>query len=200
MSPTGVVQRALLRNQVDGTLIVLGSQRFDFIRLSPKPSPQELSRFSAEAGEALSNLTDALSINGHRLALIQEGLLEEMPEQEMNGIALRLGAQPALYEGQSPFEWDWRQAYHVDRDINGQSEMSNTIATIKRCSGTIRSSNLVSSDERPFDCIRVDFDINTLPTNDEQRFVSKQVRRFFEEAPGWHEELAAAIQALLARK
>jgi hypothetical protein len=98
-----------------------------------------------------------------------------------------------MYSKNLPFEWDWRAASIIERSIGELKEKTNTIATIKRISGTIPKQDGQKTTRIPIDRIRVDFDINTAPMNVTARFNESHIINFYEQSGVWHEDFSAEI-------
>jgi len=168
--------------------------------LSQHPTDQEgsnlgdFSAFCQEAGTKLAAILSGLRKRAHRLAAVQEGLLPEMSPTEMEAVARRLLYLPPVFSQTPPFEWDWRAASKIDRQIRELTEQTNTLATIKRQYGNITS----NKDEEnrapiPFDRVRVDLDINTTQDEVVDRFEEDHVQEFFTISPRWHADFSAEI-------
>ena len=197
MTPTGIVQRLMLRDQEHQTILLLQTRRFDFATLGSNDLGDNVPAFCQAAAESFVHLLDHYNMRAHRIALVQEGLLGEMQPGEFATIAKRLLTMPTSLDQDSLFEWDWRQAHRIQRNFNGKDETSNTIVTIKRCQGKVRPGGVLSADETEFDRLRVDLDVNTSPVNDDPRFDSEDISAFFAEVPGWHKELEQLAELLL---
>ena len=177
--------------------------RFNLSRHPIDPEGYNLGDFSSFCQEAGTKLTAILSVfrkRSHRLAVVQEGLLPEMPVSESENVAKRLFHIPLTFIKTPPFEWDWRLASKIERQIVNLTEQTNTIATIKRQYGDIRQmGNIMSNGEEddsipsPFDRIRVDFDINTSQDNIIDRFEENHVREFFNISSKWHTDFSTEI-------
>jgi hypothetical protein len=127
------------------------------------------------------------NVRSNRLALVQEGLLGPMSDDALVGAARRLLRLPPPFTEHEPFEWDWRCASTVNQRIGGDIEPTNTIATVKRVTGTRQGSNDV------FDRIRVDIDVNTPPSRAELRFDQASVQGFYNDAGRWHADVWSGI-------
>jgi hypothetical protein len=196
LSPSGQKSRLGFRTLDGASQIILSSMRFDFASLATTADGSNLGEFSDFCKQAKIFLTTALKFfqrKAHRLAAVQEGLLQIMSSQEMHDIAQRLLRFPDIYEKFTPFEWDWRVVSIVEREFSGIKEPTNTITAVKR----IPSYAIQFGGEQPTqtseDRIRIDFDINTLPINTIARFDEQQIHDFFDQAPTWHGELSSEV-------
>ena len=195
----GVVPRiALVR--VDGSLsVALGSTRFDVVQkplLNEKWSHDDFTAFLDLSADALTHVLQHLGLTGHRLAAVQEGMLG-LDDEKLNELANRLLSLPAPFAKAPPFEWDWRYASRIQRQFAGSEEPTNTIVTVRRLAGTITRTGNGIATASDFDDLRVDLDVNTVPTRTDARFTPEAVEGFCEQAKGWHADLSADVQDLL---
>lgn len=122
--------------------------------------------------------------HAYRLALVKEGFLEMAP-QVRDELPRRIFRIPEPFAATPPFEWDWRLASQIDRDFAGARERVNTVATLKRASGSfVRLGGMEA-----FDKVRLDIDISTAHNREQQRFDPGQVETFFRSCLGWQNEL-----------
>ncbi len=194
------VQRVGFMAPKEGYLFVLGGKRFDFSLRAKihRESEEDFSSFCKEASNKLSIILKYFGRKGHRLALVREGLIEEMENKTMDFVASSLLSLPPTFSGQPPFEWDWRAVSLIERYFSKLKEPTNTIITIRRISGKLEE--IKAGEELDFDRIRVDFDINTSPNNKKERFGDKQVASFFESAEKWHSDLESELTSFLESK
>ena len=192
---SGNIPRILLRDNVRAWQIFFGSKRFDMTRLPSGPDKGKFEKFAAfckHAGAILSTCLGYFQRNAHRLAAIQEGLLPEMPESQMDDIARRILNMPPTFARRVPFEWDWRCASVNERIFARTRERTNTIAKIQRVTGTITRKDSEGRSEE-FDRIRLDLDINTIPTETAARFSGQHIKGFFNKAGSWHKDLGEEV-------
>lgn len=179
-----------------GCQFTLLGKRFDFARVATVPDGSNIGDFAMFCQEAIPKLTTALNYfqrRAHRLAAVQEGFLPDMAKTEMDNVAERLFSFPPVYAANRPFEWDWRMASLVERSFGGLKELTNTLTTIKRFAGVILKRDGEQMTELSIDRIRVDFDINTLPTNIIARFDDFHLADFFKQSISWHDKLSTKI-------
>lgn len=197
-TPTGATARIAFRSPTGDRQLILRGNRFDFSYTSEEvdgPDIGDFASFSRDAGVKFAVLLDHFERKAHRLAVVQEGFLRRMSQDDVEAIASRLLRVPPLYARHPPFEWNWRCAALVDREFGGLTEATNTIATVLRQPGievSIRQQTMV--DEQHFSLVRVDLDINTSPRNATPRFEADEARAFFEEAIPWQESFAEEIR------
>jgi hypothetical protein len=195
-SSSGLVSRIGFAAEDGSVVLLLWGNRFDFARLSAVPEGSDLGDFGGFCEEAAVKLTTVLAHfqrQAHRLAAVQEGYLKDMPPDQINEIAGRVLNLPQVYRAHAPVEWDWRAVAHMERPINGLTEPTNTITTIKRAVGRFLRLDAHTPMQVDLDRIRLDFDINTLPTNLTARFNTEHVRSFFGQAGRWHADLSAEV-------
>jgi len=174
--------------------IVLGS-RFQITRTAANPfSGANLGPFD-EFLQTVGQYSDAVERKvfdkvPHRLATVQEGFLREMNVEEMSGIAERLMKLTRTYEGYDLTEWDWAgrgaNAERVRRTEGTDEYGCYDQEGLRVCPSKAGE----TSTTLPLNRIRVDIDINTLPSNTEERFTGDRIRAFFEESVVWHRQLS----------
>lgn len=200
VSATGVIPRIAFATP-DGTLqLILLGNRFDYSKLSATPEGSDLGGFSEFCEDAIAKLTTALDHfqrKAHRLAAVQEGYLQDISSAEVNKILGRVLNMPPVYRQYTPSEWDWRAVAHIEREIGGVSEPTNTITTIKRTAERYLRMEASAPTQLDLDRIRVDFDVNTLPINMSARFDTDHVRSFFEQATRWHADLSSEVLSFI---
>lgn len=174
-------------------LLQITSEAVDVQWLPPydKSIEYTFAQFCERAGRQLAGALDYLGLKAHRVATVQEGLLEELPESTMYAVARKLLARPAPFDVAEPFEWDWRAAVHVERDFGPvRSENTNTIAIARRHGAQLPSG-------APIDRIFVSTDINTSPSRKDGRFGGEELLAFCSTSPQWHEDLSQGLLSLI---
>jgi hypothetical protein len=200
VSPTGPTPRLGFRTSDNRLRLNLLRKRFDFTLNAKDVEGEDLGKFSEFCEQAKDILARALRFfqrKAHRLAAVQEGFLRQMTSDEMDGIALRIFNFPNLYKVTPPFEWDWRSASVVEREFSGIKEPTNTITTIKRVQFQAVEVGMDTFSQEPSERIRIDFDINTIPSNMIARFGEQEISSFFNQAPLWHDELNSQISSFV---
>ena len=129
----------------------------------------------------------------NRIALVTNFILEEMTEEALSRVYLKLFNPPKFYKKIRPFEWDWRTASRDGINLSGLNETLNIIVTISRASGEFQ----VRDEVTPFDRVRVGFDINTIPDNKEHRFNTQSVVNFYNQVLGLHNSLSAEVMEFI---
>ena len=185
--------------------LLLLSNRFDISHHPTMVDGSNLGEFSDFCQSAIAKLKVPLKYfkkTGHRLSAVQEGLLSELPKRKMNEIAMRLLKLPGTYSKSLPFEWDWRTVSLVERSFGGLKEPTNTITTIKRWPGTLAVPSNEGGQKKiqRLDRIRVEFDINTEPSNVVARFDEPQITDFFKQSASWHKKLSSEIFSFILQE
>jgi len=197
ITQTGTMPRIAFNSADERVLLALTSTRFDYAVQSLSPDGDDLGSFAAFCKEAEERLTTALShfrLRGHRLATVQEGYLDATSLEQIEHVMSRLLNRPPLYQESVPSEWNWRANTMVRRKISTQNEDTNLITSIYRVRGNaVRVANGAAVEQVEIDRVRMDIDINTVPTNNAQRFGKPHVRGFFSHSPKWHDEVATDV-------
>lgn len=202
-SLTGAIPRIAFATPSGERQLLLLGKRFDFTRLLGAGEEEdwgEFSMFCQEAGEKLVAVLNFFKRKAHRIATVQEGLLHELPKDELGKITERLFKLPPIFVRNTPFEWDWRSAAVITRSFGNVTEPTNTIATVKRWSGKIIKKDEGEVIQPQLDRIRTDFDINTVADDVKARFDENHIRDFFKEAGSWHDQLSSELFAFISGK
>lgn len=150
-----------------------------------------LESFAKTASRFISTVLEAHGLRAHRLALVQEGLLETMSDAALRSTSERFMVLPPLMQVSAPFEWDWRAASKVERSFLTHNEPMNTVVSVKRVRG------IMQGVPEPIDRIRVDIDTNTDPERIADRFASADATEFFTRAPSWHDGLGVELLSMI---
>ena len=187
------VSRIAFSNSNMSLRLVISSQRIDFSAHPTVDDGSNMGTFGEFCDLAATKLRAVLSYldrRAHRVAAVQEGLVGNLDTKDLEDIGARALNLPAVLSAHSPFEWDWRTAVRVERTFADLTEITNTIVSMKRATGTITKHREDISD---FDGLRVDLDINTSPDNNSDRFTGDHAAQFFASAIEWHESLAHGV-------
>ncbi len=199
-SITGAVPRIAFATPSGERQLLLLGKRFDYTRLLVAEEMEEWGDFSIfcqQAGEKLITALNFFQRKAHRLAAVQEGLLHDLPKEELEKITQRLFKLPPVFAQNIPFEWDWKSAAIITRSFGNVTEPTNTIATVKRWTGKIIKKDDGEVIQSHLDRVRVDFDINTVADNVKARFEESHIRDFFKEAGSWHGRLSSELFAFI---
>jgi len=112
----------------------------------------------------------------NRLSLISGYMLEEMGDVELNEKYFKLFSPPKFYVDNPPFEWNWRSASKYTAEFLGEDEYLNVITAINRAKGQLGKKGQII----PIDRIHLQYDINTVPENQDFRFEMPNIRAFLE--------------------
>jgi hypothetical protein len=110
--------------------LMLFHNRFNLTRHPTEPYGNNLGDFASfchEAGSTLFSILSGFRKRAYRLAAVQEGLLHEMKPEEMEEVAQRLFRLPHTFAQTPTFEWDWRAASRIERqilDLNAWCELT----------------------------------------------------------------------------
>lgn len=197
--PAGSPPRFVLAStRLDWQLAILGHS-FDLSRLPTDLTGSnigELSEFAAIAAEILWECSRVFGRTGHRMALVQSGMLAEMSDKQLDAVARRLLHLPASFETHPVFEWDWRIARRGTMHLGDREDSTHVLATVKRASGLLHVAPKPGSADRadiPFDRINVELDVNTSTADTRGRFGEKEVKQFFSAALDEHTHLAKEL-------
>lgn len=170
----------------------IGSTRID-IEQNPTnlkgTNLKEAVEFGQEATDIIGRILDTFPKKSNRLAFVSSFMLKEMTQEELNSYYERLFNSPDLYKQNQPFEWNWRTASRLTKQINNKEETFNFITSINRVTGEINNPELISE----FDRVEISFDINSVPMNNEHRFGMADIGDFLHSSPKWHDELLGSV-------
>ena len=153
----------------------------------------DLGEFCSDVNLLFDRIISKFEKKANRIALVTNFILEEMTEEALSRVYLKLFNPPKFYEKIRPFEWDWRTASRDGINLSGLNETLNIIVTISRASGEFQ----VRDEVTPFDRVRVGFDINTIPDNTEHRFNTQSVVNFYNQVLGLHNSLSAEVMEFI---
>jgi hypothetical protein len=148
-----------------------------------------LGEFCSDVSILFDKITSKFEKKANRIALVTNCILEEMTEETLSRVYLKLFNPPKFYEKIPPFEWDWRTASRDGINLTELNEILNIIVTISRASGEFQ----VRDEVTPFDRVRLGFDINTVPDNKEHRFNAQNIMSFYNQVLKLHNSLSAEV-------
>jgi hypothetical protein len=200
VGPGGLATRMAFETENDHTILLLQGARFDFIRQYPPDSLPDNTDFEAFCAEAQAKLQVAVSqfqLRPHRLTTVREMTFTDSDQVLRERVRQRLMIFPPPYEAAEVNEWDWRANSTIKRRIGTRAEETNNLTSVRY--GPIRHIRigLGSIEQEDLRELQVTFDINTSQANVRPRFTQPQLRTFFGEAPGWHEEIEAGVLAFV---
>jgi hypothetical protein len=180
--------RFQLTSQNNEWIIRIGSMRIDFER-NPTDlkggNLGELVDFCNEAKVAFERILNKYPRKANRVALVTRFLLEELPDARLQTIYSKLFNSPKLYTDNKPFEWNWRSVSKLQKNIDHLTEDFNFITQINRMTAEFRNEKAVNTIDR----IELNFDINSLPLNVENRYGTAEINQFFDNVCVWNTEL-----------
>lgn len=194
--PQGALQRPAFFSATGGFQLMLFAESFEiqFVTTDPRGSNMPLlADATRSAGTMLATLLRHFDRTAYRLALVQEGWLPAMNDEQADVIAGRLLKVPATFQGHSLSEWDWRVASRLSRPFGAGDQPMNTVIGVKRHLGTIAG----GGESLPFDRVHVMLDVNTVLGEVLPRFTPELLTAFYELAPSWHEELFNELALLI---
>ncbi|MBS2020452.1 MAG: hypothetical protein JST00_46775 [Deltaproteobacteria bacterium] len=194
----GTRQRFLLHQPEEGWQLALLSESFDLVR-QPTTETQgsnmgQLEGFAKDAARILGLAVEHYGRHGHRVALVQEGLLPETDNTSMEAMRKKLLRAPE--DDVPPFEWDWRVGHVRSISVAGTNENINAFTHVRRAEISVGT----QEDQRDFDAIFVQHDVNTVPKNTRARFGADGVADFFKHAVEHHSRLMASLSQLVGVK
>jgi hypothetical protein len=141
--------------------------------------------FSAEVSDTLVKILNKLNQKANRLGLSSNFILKEMAPQQLDSIFEKIFSPTQTYKDYKPFEWNYRAASRLSKPINQKDELVNFITSANRFSGQMNTSQSIVDLDR----IAMNIDINTLPTNKQDRFAEADIRDYFDNVYQWHNNL-----------
>jgi hypothetical protein len=116
-----------------------------------------------------------------------------MEDKQLNAIHNKLFNLPKEFMENNVVEWNNRQVYRINRDINGKNELLNVILNINR----IQVIHHFEHNPEPYDGIEIGFDINTFQGNSSQRFSVDDVPYFLGEANAIKNSMEESLQEII---
>ncbi len=135
-------------------------------------------QFQEESSEFISSLITKLSIQGTRMYFNMKGILPEKTNEELMKIYNKLFNPLPFFKEHHLSEWSFRNLSHDEIELKSKMEKINVILVLSRIKFHFRNTN----DNKPQDRVQIGIDINTLQTEQKQRFGIKEYNLFFIEA------------------
>lgn len=162
--PTG--KRLSLDESDTGYHIDFGSQRVDIEQRAKDFEAENVVPF----GEFIKTATDfGRRIMSHfellatRLAIVRNNLVLDLNEKDMGEIYKRLFKPTPFFENNPPYEWVWQGVAKLAIPDGEKPEEANLITKVVRSQGRI-------GDKPEVSLLRIEYDVNTLPTRTQPRF------------------------------
>ena len=138
-------------------------------------SPED---FTRDAIDFLGRILNKFPRKANRLALVTNGLMDEMPTERLQTIYNRLFIPPAFYVKNQPVGWNSRTLARIAVNMDGKNETFNVITKVNRIQGNLAEEGAISH----FDRIQIEFDINTHQGNADPRFETPSIHVFYARA------------------
>lgn len=153
----------------------------------------DLDAFCSDASDLFKRITSEFRKKANRIALVTQFILEEMTEETLSRIYLKLFKTPEFYIENPPFEWNWRTASRNPIRLEELNEALNIIVAMNRSYGEFQAKGVVT----PFDGIQLVLDINTVPDNQELRFDVHNITSFYDQVSKLHDNLCSEITGFI---
>ena len=157
------------------------------VQYSPRVGTKGIAadEYAAKATRWITGGVQHLGRRPHRLAMVVETLLQELPSGRLDDVASILFNRPPSLAGSEVFEWDYRVAVRIERPFGTTRETTNTLATMKRAE--------IGLPTYKHDRLFLQTDINTNPKMTEPRFEAFDIAAFFAASPDWHRDLKGSL-------
>lgn len=187
----------LMMTSVDSGLnVFFQTGRIDIIK-SPtdahRVEDDSLEDFCIVAAGVMSRVLEVIQMQGNRLSLIADVLIDGISDGDMNRIRDYLLPQEFNLEGDSSKEWGVRKNNIINKDILGDIESFNSILNVSRAQGSFGDENVM----RSFDAIRLLWDFNSLLENERDRFSDKHFSNFINSSSVHLNELTEKVLEVL---
>jgi hypothetical protein len=176
--------------------VLIGTQKvtIEKTKVSNELEPGSINDFVEKALEIFSTFLKEYNTKGFRISLITESFLPEMGPAKLNEIYENWAKPLPFYEGNPPFEWNFRSVGKVNYSISNESEKINVITNLSRVQGHM----ILNNAPKEFDRVKVDFDINTVAQNNNSRFTLKSVEEFLEQAVNTQSSLISEVEGVIS--
>ncbi len=115
---------------------------------------------------------------GARLALVTEGITNEMSGEKLDSIYRKIINPLPYYDKNMPYEWSVRHCSMVDIEISGKSDKVNVVTRMKRQQISLPEKDVIKSMDR----LVINLEVNTDQNNSNQRFDIASIKSFNVEA------------------
>jgi hypothetical protein len=148
-----------------------------------------IEQFCADVSDIFLKINSKYPQQANRIALLSNVILNEMKEDVLAGIYLKLFNPIKLYAKNMPTEWNSRTIARLQKEFSGNTEIFNFVSDVNRINGLIN----INQEIKPIDRIAINIDINTIPTTTIYRFGTKELEGFYNNVSIWHNELLSNI-------
>ena len=150
----------------------------------------DLLEFCSVVNDSFERLVTIFKKRANRIALITNFMLGEMTNKRLMSVYRKLFTPPKFYADNSPYEWDWRAVSKIPIKLQKLNEDINVITTVKRLRSQYgKGPEIIGG----FDRIQLSYDINTSQDNREYRFALPQIKNFYQNAVGLHNEVCKEL-------
>lgn len=192
--PSTINNRIMLSNN-EGWQMNIGNNRIDL--LIPliekgKYADMNLKIISVEACEIINKIISKYNKKANRIALNSIFLMNPDVSKKLDKIYEEKGRVIDFYNKNKTKEWNERMISEIiDSELD--NEKINIGININKGKGQYQIVNKITS----FDGITIQFDINTVPENIDFRFDDKAIKRFFEIAIKYKDQIEKEIEEKL---
>jgi hypothetical protein len=191
--PANLQQLNFVTEQKD-IIVTFESDRYIIqMQVIPNQKLPEFEDFIDMVNSIVKTINEIVEGKAKRIAFVTTGLCKKMEAEQLNVIHKKLFNLPKEFMKNDVVEWNSRQVYRTNKDINGKNELLNVILNINRIK-LIRNSD---DKPKPYDRIEVGFDINTFQGNTSQRFSVADVICFLNEAAAIKNTLEESLQEII---
>lgn len=194
IAPSTVSNRIMLSNN-DGWQMNIGNNRIDLsipLIEKGKYADMNIETISVEACEIIEKIINKFNKQSNRIALNTTFLMGSDMSKKLDEIYENKGRVIEFYNQNKIKEWNERIISEIiDSEFN--NEKINIGININKGKGQYQIINKVSS----FDGIIIQFDINTIPENIDLRFKGKDIKKFFETAIKYKNQIEKEIEEKL---
>ncbi|HDT6574872.1 TPA: hypothetical protein QFT23_000970 [Bacillus cereus] len=154
----------------------------------------DINGFIDTASHMIQIITEEFGKIGKRVSLVTNGLLDEMSEEELNNAYNKIISNPLeFYKEDIPMEWNVRSANRTKYIINDIQEPVNVVTNIGRVKGRMLKGDSVIDIER----VNLEFDINTVASNEDMRLAGSSVSQFLKEAAQTRETIISQVERVI---
>ena len=145
--------------------------------------------FCSDAIGFFTKIGNQFPKKANRLALVTNQLLEEMTEEKLSSVYIKLFNSPRFYKDNPPYEWNWRSVSEIPVQISDLKDNHNAITIINRVQGDMTYPQGITV----FDRLQLSLDINTSRKKTESRFDITHIKDYFQQVHKIHESLSSQI-------
>lgn len=162
----------------DGWEILFPLGRVDIVLLTPDLSKSvSFPDFRQKASEILEVALRSHTRRAHRLAFQCQMIVEGLSADQRNASGRNMVVAPDDVSWWAPFEWNTRAVTRVPfASVN--NELVNVGASVTRGTGEYR----FGARSQVMDAVLMEYDVNTVPENDQDRFSRDDAFSFIDEA------------------